>query len=102
MSSGAETNLSRASYKSLKTPKIGINRKLEMEFIKMTSSSERRRIKSDHSKMTSSSSSVSSDASDVEDETHIDRILIQSRKDLENTQALQIRRHLLHSGDFVS
>lgn len=102
MSSGAETILSRASYKSLKTPKIsGISRKLEMEFNKMLSSGERRRIKSsEHNNMTSSSSSAAS--SDVEDEMPIDKILHQSRKDLENTQALKIRRHLLHSDDFVS
>lgn len=71
-----------------------------MEFSKAFFGSERRRIKSnDQKEITSSSSAASSDA---ENDTHLDIVLNQSRRDLENTQALKIRRHLLHSEDYVS
>lgn len=94
---GSETILSRASYKSQKTPKATISRKLEIEFNKTLFNTERRRIKSNG--QISSSSAASSDA---ENESHIDIILNQSQRDLENTQALKMRRHLLHSEDYVS
>lgn len=71
-----------------------------MEFSKAFFGSERRRMKSnDQKEITSSSSAASSDA---EHDTHLDIVLNQSRRDLENTQALKIRRHLLHSEDYVS
>lgn len=92
--------LSRTSHKSQKTPKSNISRKLEMEFSKAFFGTERRRIKSNEAKEISSSSSAAS--SDSEDDSHIDIMLNQSRRDLENTQALKIRRHLLHSEDYVS
>lgn len=74
-----------------------------MEFNKaFFGSGERRRNKSiDQKEITSSTSSSAAD-SDTEDESHIDIVLKQSRRDLENTQALKIRRHLLHSEDYVS
>lgn len=101
LSNGTDTMLSRTSHKSQKTPKANISRKLEMEFSKTLFGNERRRMKSNESKeiLSSSSSAASSDA---EDDTHIDIVLNQSRRDLENTQALKIRRHLLHSEDYVS
>lgn len=68
-----------------------------MEFSKAYFSTERRRI--DGNGNISSSSAASSDA---EHETHFDIILNQSQRDLENTQALKVRRHLLHSEDYVS
>lgn len=70
-----------------------------MEFSKAFFGTERRRIKSNEKEISSSSSAASSDA---EDDSHIDIVLNQSRRDLENTQALKIRRHLLHSEDYVS
>lgn len=100
LSSGTETVLSRTSHKSQKTPKVNISRKLEMEFNKSFFGNERRRIKSNEQKEISSSSSAAS--SDAENDSHIDIVLNQSRRDLENTQALKIRRHLLHSEDYVS
>lgn len=100
LSSGADTVLSRTSHKSQKAPKSNISRKLEMEFSKAFFGSERRRIKSnDQKEITSSSSEGSSDA---EHDSHLDIVFNQSRRDLENTQALKIRRHLLHSEDYVS
>ncbi|XP_031626681.1 uncharacterized protein LOC116342976 [Contarinia nasturtii] len=100
LSNGTDTMQSRTSHKSQKTPKANISRKLEMEFSKAFFGNERRRMKSNESKeiLSSSSSAASSDA---EDETHIDIVLNQSRRDLENTQALKIRRHLLHSEDYT-
>lgn len=71
-----------------------------MEFNKALFGNERRRIKSNEQKEISSSSSAAS--SDAENDSHIDIVLNQSRRDLENTQALKIRRHLLHSEDYVS
>lgn len=71
-----------------------------MEFNKSFFGNERRRIKSNEQKEISSSSSAAS--SDAENDSHIDIVLNQSRRDLENTQALKIRRHLLHSEDYVS
>lgn len=104
LSSGADTILSRSSYKSQKTPKSNsISRKLELEFNKaFFGSSERRRNKSIDQKEITSSTSSSAAGSDTEDESHIDIMLKQSRRDLENTQALKIRRHLLHAEDYVS
>ena len=99
LSNGTDTVLSRTSHKSQKTPKANISRKLEMEFSKAFFGTERRRIKSNEKEISSSSSAASSDA---EDDSHIDIVLNQSRRDLENTQALKIRRHLLHSEDYVS
>lgn len=98
MLTGSETLLSRSSNKSLKPPKTSIGRKLEIEFQKAIFGSDRRRIKTiDPKDMLSSS-----DDSDAEHDAHVDAILEQSRRDLENTQALRIRRHLLHSEDYVS
>lgn len=90
--------LLRTSHKLQKTPKTNISRKLEMEFNKAFFGNGIRRIKTNESKDISSSSSEAS--SDAEDD--IDIVLNQSRRDLENTQALKIRRHLLHSEDYVS
>lgn len=94
---GNETILSRASYKSQKTPKAMISRKLENDFTKALLSAERRRNKPNG--QISSSSAASSDA---ENDSDLDIILNQSQRDFENTQALKIRRHLLHSEDYVS
>lgn len=91
----SETLLSRSS----KPPKTSIGRKLEIEFQKAIFGSDRRRMKALDAKDLLSSSS---DDSDAEHDAHIDTIMEQSRRDLENTQALRIRRHLLHSEDFVS
>lgn len=99
-SSGTETIMSRGSYKSQKTPKPSISRKLEMEFAKAFFGSDRRRLKSTEQKEIISSSSAAS--SDAENDSHINTVFEQSRRDLENTQALRIRRHLLHSEDYVS
>lgn len=97
-SSGAETTLSRTSYKSLKNGgKNAFGRKLENEFNKNVNG-ERRRLKSNE-KILSSSSSANSDA---EDDSEIDVVLKQSRLQLENTEALKIRRHLLRPEDYVS
>lgn len=98
LSTGTDTVLSRTSHKSQKTPKANISRKLEIEFNKAFFG-ERRRNKSNDKDISSSSSAASSDA---ENDSHIDIVLNQSRRDLENTQALKIRRHLLHSEDYVS
>lgn len=99
MFTGSETVLVRSSTKALKPPKAGIGRKLELEFQKPIFGSERRRIKAiDPKDMLSSSS----DDSDAEHDSQVDAILEQSRRDLEHTQALRIRRHLLHSEDYVS
>lgn len=101
LSSGAETTMSRASYKSLKTPKVNLNRKLEMEFNKALASAERRRQKSgnDYKTISSSSSAASSDA---ENDSHIDLVLTRSRDHLENIQALKKRRDFLRPEDYVS
>lgn len=99
MSSGGETALSRASYKSLKSSKA-IYRKLEMEFSKMQPGSERRRLKSNDYKHISTSSSAAS--SDAENDSQIDSVLQQSRHQLEHTEALKVRRHLLLPADYVS
>lgn len=99
MFTASETLLTRSSSKSLKPPKTSIGRKLELEFQKAIFGSDRRRIKTiDPKDMLSSSS----DDSDAEHDSHVDAILEQSRRDLENTQALRVRRHLLHSEDYVS
>lgn len=101
MSSGAETTMSRASYKSLKAPKANLNRKLEFEFGKAPASAERRRQKSsnDYKTISSSSSAASSDA---ENDSHIDLVLKRSRDHLENIQALKNRRDFLRPEDYVS
>lgn len=96
-SSGAETTLSRASYKSLKSNKNNFGRKLEMEFNKNLCV-ERRRLKSNEKNLSSSSSANS----DAENDAEIDVVLNQSRLQLENTEALKIRRHLLRAEDYVS
>lgn len=98
LSNSTDTMLLRTSHKLQKTPKTNISRKLEMEFNKAFFGNGIRRIKTNESKEISSSSSEAS--SDAEDD--IDIVLNQSRRDLENTQALKIRRHLLHSEDYVS
>lgn len=70
-----------------------------MEFSKAFFGIERRRKSNEQKEISTSSSAASSDA---EDDSHIDIVLNQSRRDLENTQALKIRRHLLHWQDYVS
>lgn len=93
--------MSRASYKSLKTPKANFNRKLELEFNKALASAERRRLKvnNDYKTISSSSSAASSDA---ENDSHIDLVLSRSRDHLENIQALKNRRDFLRPEDYVS
>lgn len=71
-----------------------------MEFNRALFGGERRRVKSNEQKEISSSSSAAS--SDAENDSHIDTVINQSRRHLENTQALKIRRHLLRSEDYVS
>lgn len=102
MSSGCETTLSRASHKSMKTPKANLNRKLEHEFNKSLLNSEKRRLKSFNEYKNISSSSSSAASSDGEDETHIESMLKRSKNHLENIEALKRRRELLRPEDYVS
>lgn len=75
-----------------------ISRKLENEFTnKAFLSAERNR--SQPNGQISSSSAASSDA---ENDSAFDIILNQSQRNLENIQALKVRRHLLRSEDYVS
>lgn len=89
-----------------------INRKLEMEFISnldkriLDEDMTRRRHRSERtfaSKVTLSASSQSSSAaSEVEDDSELVELLVQTKNRLENTDALRIRSHLLRPEDYVS
>lgn len=77
---GGETTLSRLSHKSSKSNKSGFGR-----------------VKSNDRNI-----SLSSSCSESENDTEIEVVLHKSRHNLENTEALKIRRNLLRPEDYVS